>query len=376
MKLFYWLTLLLLLHTWGGYLIFLMVLSRLKPGKFVKKDIYPRVTVLLTVHNEERLIKARITNLLDADYPAHLLEILVASDGSTDRTDDIVELLRKEDGRIKLFKTNGGGKSATQNKAIPFAEGEIIVLTDAEAAFERDTITTLVNNFADGAVGCVSGRVILKRKDESIASSQGIYWKYETLLRRLESRCGLLLNASGQIMAFRTNLFRPFECRYGDDCMIPLDMVLQGYKVVHEDRAVAYDTFPSTIKAELKARQRMTLRNITGRMSKYKLLNPCRFPLASFSILSHKLLRWLTPYFMISLLFFNLCLAKGGHFYVFTLCCQIMFYFLGVIGFIAAKHNHRLPIASPAFSFILANIGFFLGILYAVLGQKITAYKN
>lgn len=376
MRAFYWLTLLLLLHTWGGYLLFLMILSRVKPGKLVKKDIYPRATVLLTVHNEEKLIRGRINNLLDADYPANLLEILVASDGSTDRSNDIVELLAKEHGRIKLFKTNGGGKSATQNKAIPFAEGEIIVLTDAEAAFTRDTIKNLVNNFADNMVGCVSGKVILKRKNETIASSQGVYWEFETLLRRLESKCGLLHTASGQIMAFKKNLFRPFECRYGDDCIIPLDIILQGYKVTHEDKAIAHDTFPSSIEGELNARERMTLRNFTCTLSKYKLLNPFRFPLVSFSVISHKILRWLTPYLMISLFFFNLFLLKEGHFYELTFYCQMMFYSLGFIGFVAAENNHHIPIASSAFSFILANIGFFLGILKSVMGQRITVYKN
>jgi cellulose synthase/poly-beta-1,6-N-acetylglucosamine synthase-like glycosyltransferase len=335
----YWLTLLLLLHTWGGYLFFLVILSRVKPGILVKRDIYPCATVLLTVHNEEKLIRGRIKNLLDSDYPSGMLEILVASDGSTDMTNDIVESLAGEDRRIKLFKTEGGGKSATQNKAIPFATGEIIVLTDAGASFTGDTLKNLVNNFADKNVGCVSGKVILQRKDESISSSQGVYWKYETLIRRLESRCGLLHTASGAVMAFRKSLFRPFKCMYGDDCIIPLDIMLQGHKVIHEDEAKAYDTFPSTINGELKARKRMTLRNFTCTLSKYQLLNPFIFPLASFSIFSHKIFRWLTPYLMISLLLSNLFLLDKGFFYEFTLYCQIIFYSLGLIGFVAAKND-------------------------------------
>lgn len=376
MKLIFLITLLTLLYTWGGYLFLLFIFSRFIQIRLRKNEIHPHVTVLVTVHNEEQSIEKRIKNLFEIDYPKGLSEILIVSDGSTDKTNDIVDSISKEDGQIKLFKTEGGGKSSAQNKAIPYAKGEIIVLTDANTLFNKDAVKNLIKNFADEKVGCVSGKLILMNENNVIAESQGFYWKYEILLRRLESKIGIFHTASGQILAFRKRLFRPFECKYGDDCIIPLDILLQGHKVIHEDNAIAYDSFPSTIKAEFKARIRMTLRNITCTISKYPLLNPFRFPMFSISILSHKILRWLTPYCMIVFFVANFFLLNEGYFYRITFCCQLGFYFLGVAGFIAEKNNFRLLIASQVFSFILANAGFFFGVLKAILGQKIAIYRN
>lgn len=376
MNTIYWFMFLILLYTWGGYPFSLLILARLKQKNLKVKSIHPYVTVLLTVHNEEQLIEKRIKNLLEVDYPENLLEILVASDGSTDKTNDILDSMSSEGNRIRLFKTEGGGKASTQNKAIPMAKGEIIVLTDAEALFNKDSIRNLTKNFADDKVGCVSGRLMLRNEDNSISESQGFYWKYETLLRRLESQIGTLHTASGQIMAFRKSLFMPFESKYGDDCIIPLDIVAQGHEVIHDDNAIAYDIFPSTVEGELKARIRMTLKNITCTLSRYQLLNPFRFSLITVSILSHKIFRWLTPYFMIALFISNYFLLKESSFYKFTFYCQLVFCLLGLVGYLAERNKFRIPIVSQAFSFLLANIGFFLGVLKALLGKRMTSYEN
>lgn len=373
MKIIYWLMFLSLLYTWGGYLFLLLILARLRPKELKKKDVYPYVTVLLTVHNEEQVIERRIKNLLDVDYPRDLLEVFVASDGSTDKTNEIVNSLSREDTRIRLLETTRGGKSAAQNKAIPMAKGEIIVLTDAEAMFDKKAIRNIVRNFGDDKVGCVSGKIILMTDDSSVSEGHGYYWKYETLLRRLESQIGTLHTASGQIMAFRKTLFVPFDSKYGDDNIVPLNILSQCYQVIHDDEAIAYDSMPSTIKGELKARKRMILRSITCTL---KLLNPYRFPLTSFSILSHKIFRWLTPYFMILLLVVNLFIIHEDPLYLFMLYGQFVFYLLGLAGYIAERLKYRIPVASQAFSFILANIGFFLGVLKVLLGQSMTSYRN
>jgi cellulose synthase/poly-beta-1,6-N-acetylglucosamine synthase-like glycosyltransferase len=378
-KILFWLSLIVLLHVWVGYLLLLIILSQLRARKTeinISKDIYQYVTVLLTVHNEEQIIKRRITNLLQSDYPKELLEILIASDGSTDKTDNVVDSLSRCNNRITLIKTFGGGKSFTQNKAIPFAKGDIIVLTDAETFFQKDTIQNLINSFSDDNVGCVSGQLVLMNEKNPIAESQGFYWKYEILLRRLESAIGVFHTASGQIMAFRKALFVPFETKYGDDCIIPLNIISLGFKVIHKDTAVAYDKFPSTVRGELQARVRMTLRNITCTLSKYQLFNPLRFPLVSFAIISHKILRWLTPYFMLFLFIATTFMLNKGFFYKTSFYCQLLFYVLGTIGFLAKTRNYRIPIAVQAFSFIIANIGLFLGVLKAITGRHITSYRN
>lgn len=376
MLLLFWLSLLTLIMIWGGYCLFLIALNRFISLDFLKKEYYPTMTIVLTVHNEEDVIVERLNNLLSLNYPQDLLEVLVASDGSTDKTDALVESISQDEPRVKLLQTAGGGKSLTQNKAIPEARGEIILLTDADTNFDRNIISNLVRNFADPRVGCVSGKLILMNKHGGIAASQGFYWQYETLLRNLESKLGCLHTASGIALAFRKALFRPFENRYGDDCIIPLDILIQGYKVVHEDQAISYDSFPDSAAGELKARIRMTLRNITGTLSRYPLLNPLKFPLISFSIFCHKICRWLTPYFLIILFFSNLVLLPQGYFYRFTFYCQVVFYFLGLIGLVAERQRRSIPLASPIFSFLLANLGFFLGVFKAIVGKMETSYEN
>lgn len=376
MQYIYWFTACTLIYVWGGYLVFLYLLSCFR--KFTK-DNNPNdlpVSIVLTVHNEECVLEKRVTNILETDYPEDLLEIVVASDGSTDNTERIVEEMCKKDNRIRLIKTEGGGKSSAQNQAIPSARGDIVILTDAEALFTRNTIPNLVNNFSVEKIGCVSGRVILGSKEGGVEQSQGLYWKFEMLLRELESRLGLLHTASGQVMAFRKKLFRQFNCIYGDDCIIPLDILLQGFHISHANDALAFDMFPSSISGELKTRTRMTLRNITCTFSKLELLNPFRFSLLSLSILSHKILRWLTPYFMIAFFVSNGILTAESNFFYTSFLLQTLIYWGGLIGFLAEKRNIHIPICSHIFSFLLANIGFFLGVLRALLGDKITQYQT
>ncbi len=372
-----------LVYAWAGYPLLLAVFSRGKGGSRERLARFPLVTILLTVHNEEQAVKERIKNLLSLDYPADRCEILVASDGCTDDTERIVMGMaghgktphgRKP--RIRLIKVEAGGKSLAQNRAIPHANGEIIVLTDANSRFERSAVKALVGHFADRRTGCVSGRLKPGSGGGAIGESQGLYWRYEMLLRRLESRTGLMHTASGMIMAFRKDLFRPFESRYGDDCIIPLEMAARGYRVVHEEGAIVYDRFPSTVRGELEARVRMTLRNITGTFSRLPLLNPFRHPMLFAAVLSHRTLRWLTPYFMLFLFVANCLLFSEGSLYKAIFYFQAGFYCLGAIGYAADKKGIRLPVASQAFSFLLANTGFFLGVLKAAGGREVTSYRN
>lgn len=374
---FFWITLCILVYTWGGYAFVLFIATLLKTESLNSQENYtPSVTILLTVHNEEELIEQRIQNIFDTNFSLKQLKILVVSDGSTDRTEDKVGSLMIQHTEIELFSHSGGGKSCAQNAAIPFASGELIILTDADTMFQSDTIHNLVRHFADKQVGCVTGRVILRKEDNSISESHGFYWKYELLIRRLESRLGTLHTASGPIMAFRKSLFRPFNAIYGDDCIIPLNILSQGFIVMHDDQAVAFDTFPSSVKGEFNARVRMTLRNLTCTLSNYSLLLPHRHPLIAFSIISHKILRWLTPYFMISLFSINLFIISVHPIYKGLFYFQLGFYGLGVVGFISERNQMRIPIASQIFSFTLANAGFFLGVLKAMFGYQIKKYRN
>lgn len=367
----------LLVYIWAGYIILLKSLSLFRRPSVTDSAHKPSVTVLLAVFNEEKCVRQRIENILQSDYPQDRIEVLVASDGSTDMTDKIVASLAAKDRRIRIVNAGRAGKSAAQNAAMPFAKGEVIVITDAETIFEKGTIASLARHFSDESVGCVSGRLILRHGDDgAISEGQGVYWKFEMVMRRLESSVGVLHTASGSVMAVRRSCFRRFEPRFGDDCVIPLDILALKKRVVHDDDAVAFDSFPSTFAGEFKARQRMTQRNITGTLSRYRLLNFLRFPLISVAILSHKVLRWLTPFFMATLFFSTAFVVKESWFWALLFFCQVVFYAAGIAGFAAYIKNLRIPLASQVFSFLIANAGFFLGVIKSFSRDGVTIYKT
>ena len=376
---FFVIVLAMLAYTWLGYPLLLALAAagkRKRGGGEARHDAGLPVTVLIAARDEEDVIGGRIANILESDYPAGLLDVLVVSDGSTDATERIVSELAAGDPRVRLLRTAGGGKSQAQNQGVALARGRIVVLTDAGSMFGPGTIRSLARGFSRPEVGCVSGRMVLGDSRDAIGRSQGLYWRFEMLLRRLESAAGTMHTASGLAMAFRKELYSPVETAYGDDCAIPLDIIARGYRVAHADDADAFDEMPHDVRGELEARVRMTLRNITCTLSRHQLLNPFRHPVYAVSIVSHKLLRWLTPYLLILLMATNLLLLGNGALFPLIAAMQLCAYAAGLIGFAAERMGKRVPIASAAFSFALANAGFFLGVLYAMLGKRITNYKG
>jgi cellulose synthase/poly-beta-1,6-N-acetylglucosamine synthase-like glycosyltransferase len=370
----FWFFIGLVFYCWVGYPLILKLLSLFYPKNIKKEDYLPSVTVLLAVFNEEEAIRRKLENLLALEYPKEKLDILVASDGSTDKTNEIVREFA--DRGVRLFiSEHRKGKSATQNEAVKLVNSDILAFTDADTVLDSKFLTKIIQPFADPAVGCVTGLFLLRREGSgTISESQGFYWKYETAMRAIESRIGILPTASGGGMVIRRELFKPLDSQYGEDCVVPLDVILQGYRVMHEPEALAYDASPSSIKGELKTRIRMTLRNWTGTLSRKQLLNPFKYPLVSLSLTSHKLLRWLTSFFLLFILILNLFLLRHP-LYQLLFIFQIVFYGLAVIGFILERRSRHLRIFTVPFSFCLANLGMFIGVIKSFLGIKITTYE-
>jgi len=200
-----------------------------------------------------------------------------------------------------------------------------------------------------------------------------VYWRYEYFLRQAESDLGILATGGGAAMMMRRELCSPIPPRYGDDCILPLDVRLKGYLVLNDPRAVVFDHPPHSVAGELRGRIRMTARNWTGTLSRPALLNPFRFPLTAVGLVSHKLLRWLTPFFLLMILGVNTALifqrvAVG------LWALQFAFYFAAFIGWWRIRQQRPAGICGHAFSFCLANAGFLLGMAKVVRNQKIVAY--
>ena len=378
MDVVFYLPLFLIVYTWAVYPALLWcraVLFRTSADSTNRGCNPPSITVVLTVHNEERLIRRRLDNLGALEYGGQL-SFLVVSDGSTDETEKIVEAYAERDSRVQLRRTQRVGKSAAQNQALLGVTSEFIFLSDADCLFSAGFLDATLNHFRDDRVGCVTGNLLLVTEHGNVASSLGLYWNFERLLRGLESASGLLATASGQCMAIRRSAFSPFESIYGDDCVVPLDMAIRGYRTVYASEAVAYGSMPDTSEGELKARIRMTTRNLTGTFSRRALLNPFRFPGHAWALISHKLFRWFTPLFLLWWLAGSICLASRGRVFLIALIGQLAMYVLAGAGWIVDLSGRRAwPVTSQAYSFVLANVGFSLGLVGAIQRRRISAYK-
>jgi cellulose synthase/poly-beta-1,6-N-acetylglucosamine synthase-like glycosyltransferase len=363
-------------YVWVGYPLFVFALASLFSRKrlpTVRSDD-PFVSIIIPAHNEENKIATKLRDCLDLLYPHDRFEIIVASDGSTDKTEEIVSRFAAQDSRIHWLRSETRvGKSGVQNLAAHSARGEFLFFTDANTAMPPGVLRTMLENMTDPQVGLSTATVLFGRPNDTVEKGQGFYWRYELFLRSAESDLGILATGSGQALLVRRELFRPLPPYSGDDCIIPLDVRAQGYRVIQEHEANVYDAMPHSIDGELRARIRMTARNWAGTLSRPAVLNPLQFPLTSLGLLSHKLLRWLTPFLLATIFLCNTLLALGGTLLpLFWL--QLAFYLSALVGWQLTRKQRPAWFFGYSFSFCLANVGFLLGMVKAFRNQKIAAY--
>jgi lipopolysaccharide/colanic/teichoic acid biosynthesis glycosyltransferase/cellulose synthase/poly-beta-1,6-N-acetylglucosamine synthase-like glycosyltransferase len=351
-----WSCLGLLVYTYIGYPILLTVLVRLFGREVKKQGMTPSVSVILAAYNEERVIREKIENLLSLDYPADRLEILIGSDGSSDRTVEIVRSMNAE--RVQLFDfRERRGKVSVLNQLAAKAKGEILVFTDASEMFDVQAIRHLTANFADPKVGAVSGQLMMTGS-ETNGSTQGVsaYWKYEKMLRALEGRLYSMLGATGAIYAIRRSLYQaPAASTILDDVAIPLGAVKRGYRVVFEAQALAFERATEKSRDEFKRK----VRTLTGNYQEY--FNLDRFLTRNtvgiaFQVFSHKVLRLLAPFAMIAMLFFSLAAPSPEATLLFT--AQMGFYCLAFAGL--AMPSFKSRITSIPYMFTLMNLAAFM----------------
>lgn len=377
-----WLCLFLVLYVWIGYPALLWLLARRtnpQGDAALSRDggSVPSVAIVVAAHNEEAVLAERLENCLALSYPQNQLEIVVASDGSTDGTVRIANEFARRHKQVRVYVEEAQrGKTAVQNAVVRQSTTDIVVFSDVDTEFDVHFLGEITRPFEDRRVGCVTGALVWTNSAESaIVAGGGRYWRYEHFMWRLESRLGLLAWASGACLAVRRELFKPMESQYGEDCIVPLDIVSLGSRVVFQPTAVAYETRIADAGAELRARIRMTLRSFAGTLSRKQLLNPLRFPAIAWAIISHKLLRWLTPYLLLLLFVSNLVLVDRP-LYRFTRSLQILFYACGAVGYVFDRFSVRVPVLSTIYAFCLMNLGVAVGVAKAVLGHRMFAYRS
>jgi cellulose synthase/poly-beta-1,6-N-acetylglucosamine synthase-like glycosyltransferase len=375
----FWSAALALMWTWCAYPLTLLLLTarRRHPASLpadTSSTPQPVMSVVIAAHNEEHVIGQRVDNCLELAWPTDKLEVVVVSDGSTDRTDEIVRGF--SDPRVKLVRTDRVGKSLAQNRAIAEARGDVVILSDADTSFDPGFIDAMAHAFADPRVGVANGRLTWTNPNESaVAHGGNAYWRFELWLWRRESQLGVLGWTSGQCMAVRRRIFQPMEPQYGDDVVIPLDAISAGYRVVYCEQALAYEPRIADVRSELRARSRMTLRGLSATASRFGAIRPLRQPGVAAALISHKVLRWLTPYFLATAAIMNIGLL-GHPLYRLTGGVQALFYVGAAIGFWADRLGMRLPLCSTAYAFCLMNVGIGHGVARALLRRRVYVYES
>ena len=295
-ELLFWACLVVGLYPYVGYPLCIALLQILRPRPIRARAITPRVTVVISAHNEAASIEATVRNKLRQDYPPDLLDVLVASDGSTDGTDAILHRLVQEEPRVNFFRQEPrNGKTAALNSLIKRSQAEIIVFADANSMYRADAIRALVAPFADPQVGYVTGRMLYVDPHGSlIGDGCTAYMRYENVLRAWETGTGSIVGVDGGVDAVRRSLYRPMRADQLPDLVLPLNVVEQHRRVVFAPGAVLQEETLTSQGAEYRMRVRVALRAFWGLLDKRVLLNPMRFPLYSWQLLSHKLLRYLS----------------------------------------------------------------------------------
>lgn len=284
----------LIFYVYFGYFFLLGLLGIYINKRVQKKEIMPSVSLMIAAYNEEKGIEGKILNSLSLDYPKELLDIVVVSDASSDQTDAIVE--RYADRGVRLIRIEGRvGKTEARNQALKMVKSEIIVFSDATTEYKTDSIQKLVRNFADPSVGMVTGHLLYQDPGGAMGTGQKLYWKYESFIKECQTKLGTLTGSVGCISAFRRSAYTELPPEIIEDFTEPLMFILKGYRVVFEKDAICYEMATSRPAQEWAMRVRVVRGGLAGIIYARALLNPFRFPLASFQLISHKLLRWLVP---------------------------------------------------------------------------------
>ncbi len=364
-----------ILFAYVGYSVSIVLIELFVRRPLQRRDIEPMVTFLITAYNEERNLAAKLDQTLHLDYPADKLEVIVASDGSTDRTDEVVRSFA--DRGVRLVRVEGRvGKTETQNQAVRQAAGEIIVFSDATTRYERQAIRKIVRNYADPAVGAVSGRYeYYNPTGASIGVGTVLFWKYENFIKRKQTRIYTITGCCGCIYSVRRCAYEALPPDIISDLCEPLKVLEKGYRIVFEPEAIAYEETTEHAKEEFSMRVRVAVRGMRGLLFMRKLFNPLRYGFVSYQLFSHKVMRWLVPLFMIVGLAANALLLERP-LYRGAFALQAALYLAAGAGLFAARWKVRLlPLSLPLY-FVTVNIAALAAMLRVLRGYRAVTWET
>lgn len=373
-EIIFWTFVALVFYTYIGYGIVLYLMVKVKE-MFVKQEksplpdeaALPEVTLLVAAYNEEAVVKEKMENSLALDYPAQKLHFLWVTDGSTDQTNTMLERY----GCVKiLYQPERQGKTAALNRAMDYVETPIVVFTDANTMINRESIREIVSCFQDNKVGCVAGekRIAMKEKDNAAGGGEGLYWKYESALKRLDGRLYSAMGAAGELFAIRTELFEKMDSdTLLDDFILSMRIVKRGYKITYCAEAYAIESASADMNEERKRKVRIAAGGLQSIWRLRELLNIFKYGIVSFQYVSHRVLRWsVTPLALFALLPLNVWLVfmSDNPVYSVLLVAQILFYALAYGGYTLSKRQIKNKYLYVPYYFTFMNINVVKGVFY------------
>jgi biofilm PGA synthesis N-glycosyltransferase PgaC len=369
----FWSSALLIAHTYAFYPVILLVVDAIRPRRPMPQaaGVAPSVTVVVPLFNEAEVVEGKIRNLEASDYPAATLDILLGSDGSSDRTNEILSAGRW-DGRTRyvLFPARRG-KAALLNDLVAVATGDIIVFSDANAKFTPETIRRLTIPFSDPRVGAVVGELRLDSNETAGGRGEGLYWRYENLLKRLESNISTTIGAVGPVYAIRRALYRalPTETAVMDDFIIPVEIIRRGYRVVYEPSALAFERPTNSVSGEFRRKARIGAANIQGLPRFLPVLSPA-YGFGAFALWSHKVLRWFVPILLIVMFVSSVMLARGSSFFAAIAMLELAFIGAALLGVILEALRVQPGLLGLPYYFVATNAALLLGLVRGLRGRQ------
>lgn len=365
-------------YVYAGYpaLLWLVTFGR-KTTTHRQEDITPSVTLIISCYNEAGVIREKLENALALDYPADQMTIMAVSDGSDDGTDDIVRefaskgvILVRQEGRL--------GKTMGLNLALEQLSSDVTVFSDANALYAPDAIGKLVRNFADEEVGYVVGAALYTDKDSGAsAHNENLYWRYELAIKAMESRLHSVVGGDGAIYAIRSHLWQPLDQKDINDFVNPLQIIAKGYRGIFEPEARCYEETAGDFGREIARKERIVNRSIRGLMRVKATMNPFRVGIFAWEVISHKLLRWLIPLFLLIGAVGSLLLALEGYgFFQLIAAGVLLLLTLAGVGHLITDKN-ALPVwISVPYYFVMVNLYSLRGIAKAVRGETQVTWSS
>jgi cellulose synthase/poly-beta-1,6-N-acetylglucosamine synthase-like glycosyltransferase len=370
----FWISCGLLAYVYVIYPLLVGILARRFGQRIRVAEILPSVTVVVTAYNEEQCIRAKLDNLFSLNYPSDLLDVIVASDGCTDLTEDIAA--KYDPMRVRVLRVHGRrGKTACQNAAAAVATAEVLVFTDATTRLQAGAIRRLTENFADPLVGCAGGRLLYVTDVDNVTGRGGeAYWSYELRLRAGESLLRSLIGVSGCLYAVRKSAYRPIDPDLISDFVIAMKMQEQGLRTVLAPHAICYESTLDQGSHELSMRVRVAVRSLNALIRERRFLNPVRYGLFAWQLWSHKLLRYASPVLWLCAFAANVVLATDLP-YLVLLIGQVCLFSAGAIGFLLQGSRRNLGLFGRPYYFLLTNVASLIATLRYLRGDRMVTWN-